>query len=462
MSTLNDVHWIRCRRFLAGICLVATLSPNAARAQVAGESAQDQVQRVRASVRAGNPELNDEGEFLTQLKSSPVADLVRARLQAELNKPRYPRVASVAAARPDVRKLAFREAVKIVAATKIPANFKGDVRALAAAGFAPAVESRVTAPVAGNDLSQPFDWQTQGKVTGVRNQLQCGSCWAFAAVAVAESSLLVQTSLASAAIDMSEQFALNARPDGGSCEGGWYIPVWELMRSQGIADEATVPYTGQMGRNPTGVATPNRVVTFGLVHSGANNIPTDDAMKRALVQYGPLAVAVDADEQFMLYGGGLFRGYPNDSDYINHAVTIVGWTQNGWIVKNSWDTTWGVNGYIEIAFGTNNIGYAAAWVTTATNGNPPPPNPNNGSLLKEADATSMEIWKQLALYQARLHAKHDDSTDHLPILDLRVESLRAQPATGGHVPLATDPKIRKSLKCIDDVREDWKDKGLNP
>ena len=90
--------------------------------------------------------------------------------------------------------------------------------------------------------------------------------------------------------------------------------------------------------------------------------------RKALCEHGPLISAVIADDAFQTYNGGLFNGDATqiDGSPIDHAVVIVGWTANGWIVKNSWGPdNFGVGGFIEMAFGANNIGYGAAWCEPA-------------------------------------------------------------------------------------------------
>jgi cathepsin L len=87
-----------------------------------------------------------------------------------------------------------------------------------------------------------------------------------------------------------------------------------------------------------------------------------DQIKQALCDHGPVAVAMEATRLFQAYTGGVYNE-PGISG-INHAVTIVGWddSNQAWIVKNSWGMGWGEAGYFRIRYGSNTIGYAAAWV----------------------------------------------------------------------------------------------------
>ena len=76
-----------------------------------------------------------------------------------------------------------------------------------------------------------------------------------------------------------------------------------------------------------------------------------DQIKSALMADGPLMIGVYANTAFNFYSSGVYSGCPTDAvNYINHAILLIGWTQNGWIAKNQWGTTWGDKGYIELDF----------------------------------------------------------------------------------------------------------------
>lgn len=210
-----------------------------------------------------------------------------------------------------------------------------------------------------------FDWRKLGKVTPVRDQDGCGSCWAFASMGAYEGSDLVRNNQK---IDASEQQVLNCS-GAGSCGGGWHAGVFDYLIKTGTATEASYPYTANDRPCNTSVATPYRAVAWGYVKPDGG-IPSVAEMKDALCKYGPLTVAVLATPLFQAYTGGVFNEGDN-SHGINHDVTLIGWDDNkgAWLIKNSWGTNWGETGgygtergYIWIAYGSNNIGYGAAWV----------------------------------------------------------------------------------------------------
>jgi cathepsin L len=210
-----------------------------------------------------------------------------------------------------------------------------------------------------------YDWRKLGKVTPVRDQDGCGSCWAFGAMGAYEGSYLIRNS---SAVDTSEQHVLNCS-GAGSCGGGWHAGVFDWMIKNGTSSEATDPYTANDHPCKPGVATPFRAVAWGYVKSDGG-IPSVADMKAALCQYGPLTVAVYATSLFQAYTGGVFNEM-NTSHGINHDITLIGWddSKHAWLIKNSWGPYWGETGgygtergYMWIDYNSNNIGYGAAWV----------------------------------------------------------------------------------------------------
>jgi cathepsin L len=218
------------------------------------------------------------------------------------------------------------------------------------------------------DLSA-FDWRRSGKVTPVRDQDGCGSCWAFGAMGAYEGSYLIRNSVA---LDTAEQHVLNCS-GAGSCGGGWHAGVFNWMISNGNGNESADPYTATDRPCKPGVPTPYRAVAWGYVIP-SGGIPTVAQMKAALCQHGPLTVAVYATPLFQAYAGGVFNEM-DTSHGINHDITLIGWddSKGAWLIKNSWGPYWGETGgfgsergYMWIAYNSNNIGYGAAWVQAAS------------------------------------------------------------------------------------------------
>jgi cathepsin L len=209
-----------------------------------------------------------------------------------------------------------------------------------------------------------FDWRTIGKVTPVRNQRSCGSCWAFAAMGAYESSYLIHNNLS---IDVSEQHVQDCATyaDGqraGTCAaGGWYDPVFNWMLTHGAADETIVSYASADQACLTNVTTLYRADVWGFV-TDQQTIPTVEQIKQAICAHGAVAVTVLATPAFQAYTGGVFN--ETATGPINHAVVLTGWDDDrgAWRMKNSWSTDWGDEGFMWIRYGSNSIGFAAAWV----------------------------------------------------------------------------------------------------
>jgi len=208
-----------------------------------------------------------------------------------------------------------------------------------------------------NNLPSSFSWQdVNGKnfVTPIRNQSPFSSCETFAIVAAIESMIQIKLNY-SFNCDLSEAHLwFNCDP---SLEWGSYPDAnLQYLRDHGIPDESCWPYPSEKKvypPNSTCDCWKDRVVKI----TGWEFLPHDQtSIKEALIEYGPIPTYIFLYQDFMLYLGGIYRhrwGKPIGP----HMVTIVGYNDDPgyWIVKNSWGTDWGENGWFRIEYGQSSI-----------------------------------------------------------------------------------------------------------
>ena len=202
------------------------------------------------------------------------------------------------------------------------------------------------------DLPSNFSWVDEGGLTSVKNQGDCGSCWAFAAIGQIESHLKIYYGQD---LNLSEQQMILCNPYGADCNGGWASAVYNVAMTYGAVHEEAIPYSG----GTTSSCTQSSYLPFGFVtswHYVSNNVTQ---IKNALLE-GPVCSAFNADEPFPSYGTGCYTD--NVGPYTNHLILIVGWDDRacggtgGWICKNSWGPSFGMGGYFTIKYGVSLIG----------------------------------------------------------------------------------------------------------
>jgi len=195
-----------------------------------------------------------------------------------------------------------------------------------------------------------IDWREKGAVQHVKNQGQCGSCWAFATVAALEGRHQIKTG---DLVDISEQQFVSCSPEKYvtmGCSGGWYDGAWKYAHDQGtngIDTQTSYPYTAtDTVPCDTQKTSDNKDVAAVCGGPGYTD-NTEAGVMESVGNDGPLAVAVNC--AWSNYNGGVFED-PNCGPAAAHAVTVVGYDDNEkfWIVKNSWGESWGDKGYIRL------------------------------------------------------------------------------------------------------------------
>ncbi len=224
------------------------------------------------------------------------------------------------------------------------------------------------------DPSSPaFNWRDKKKVTPIRHQYTCGSCWAFTTIALLEASYKIQTNKD---YDFSEQQIVdcaidNAGRRAGSCNGGWYGSAFESLQKNGAVLENMLPYKNRDGMCAGFSPSNYKIATWSYVIPNAGT-PNPIDIKKALVRYGPIATACKVTPAFQAYRAGVFDEHTMlaGSNDVNHAVVIEGWDdtkgRGSWLLRNSWGKDWGDDGYMWIEYQCNGIGFGAAWIIADT------------------------------------------------------------------------------------------------
>lgn len=209
--------------------------------------------------------------------------------------------------------------------------------------------------------TSPIDWQAKGAVTPVKNQGQCGSCWAFSTTGGVEGmNFIAKGSL----VGLSEQQLVDCAGSQGNmgCNGGLMDYGFAyIQKNSGICTESSYPYTARDGscKSSSCTASGSTVSAWTDVRSGSSS-----ALGSQL-ESGPVSVAIEADQSaFQFYSSGILTGVCGTN--LDHGVLLTGFGTDGptglqyWRVKNSWGSSWGEAGYIRMVAGKNECGITLA------------------------------------------------------------------------------------------------------
>ncbi|MEW5924463.1 MAG: FG-GAP-like repeat-containing protein, partial [Candidatus Zixiibacteriota bacterium] len=170
-------------------------------------------------------------------------------------------------------------------------------------------------------------------------------------------------------VDLSEQWLVSCNQSGWDCGGGWFAHSYHMSYTDpcggtGAVFENDFPYVAYDA--PCNCPYDHQYLINSWSYIGSSyGIPAVEDIKSAIMDYGPVAVAVRADGNMFAYTGGIFNQH--NPLTVNHAVVLVGWddsqgTSGVWIARNSWGDDWGEDGYMRIEYGCSSIGYAANFV----------------------------------------------------------------------------------------------------
>jgi len=221
----------------------------------------------------------------------------------------------------------------------------------------PTVRRSASAFQAPNDpLPDTVDWRPKGYVTEVKDQAQCGSCWAFSATGSLEGQHFKKTGQL---VSLSEQNLVDCSQKFGNegCNGGWMDSSFDYIKSNaGLDTEKSYPYEAR-----------DRPCRFNKDNVGATDVGFTDIingsesdLQNAIATVGPISVAIDAGKMsFQFYKKGVYYESRCSTTDLDHGVLAVGYGAQSdgtkyYIVKNSWGGSWGDKGYILMARDRNN------------------------------------------------------------------------------------------------------------
>jgi len=222
----------------------------------------------------------------------------------------------------------------------------------------PADAMVVGRPMTALDDPQSFDWRNVGGknyITSVKNQGHCGSCWAFGAIGALEACINISKDRQMTNFNLSEQHLVaNCCSNCGNCDGGSPTDALEYFKNHGVPTESCYPYSGKNSScNPCSgwetSALDQQIDDYVYIQ------PSEADFKWALQNYGPMVVVLDTGSDWFYYQSGIYEPVWTSDEFgsANHVVVLVGWNDAGgyWIVKNSYGSGWGENGYCKVKYG---------------------------------------------------------------------------------------------------------------
>jgi len=211
-------------------------------------------------------------------------------------------------------------------------------------GYKPSNSSKnyVTVKLEGPPAND-VDWVRKGMVTPVKDQGRCGSCWAFSATAAIESYGAIRTSLGLRVLSAQQINSCDKR-DGG-CNGGNTETAYGYVQGAGgIELDSDYPYTSGSGSTGTCHFKSSKIETS---ISGYHSVSRGEYNLESALNQGPASVCLAASS-WQSYTGGILRSCDNQVD---HCVQATGYASDYWVIRNSWSTQWGEEGFIRLARG---------------------------------------------------------------------------------------------------------------
>lgn len=197
-----------------------------------------------------------------------------------------------------------------------------------------------------------------GYASSIKNQGSCGSCWAFSSIANMEAAIIKATGVE---YDLSEQYLVSCNNYGWGCNGGLWAN--DMLVNPGAMLESCFPYSATDEPCNTSCPYPYAISSWNFV-TVQNEMPSTEAIKQAIYTYGCVSAAIFVETNFQAYTGGVMNNCRRRTNRTNHAIILCGWddAKGAWLLKNSWGTGWGEDGYMWITYECNLVGYGANYM----------------------------------------------------------------------------------------------------
>lgn len=201
------------------------------------------------------------------------------------------------------------------------------------------------------EVPSHYDWTTKGVATKAKDQGSCGSCWAFSTIGNLEALHHIRDGDYKG---ISEQELVDCDKVDEGCNGGLMENALQYaIDGNGIMKSEHYPYKARRGT----CQTTEKVKYAQVARYHKFEQVSEDQLTELIATHGPMSIAINADP-LQWYSGGVINDDASecDPDALDHAVLVVGYTPDYWIVRNSWGANWGEHGFFRLARGQNTCG----------------------------------------------------------------------------------------------------------